>query len=96
MNQLLDKMKQMKLSVMARAFEETLKTGKNEKFTPDEKISHLIESEWDERYNRKLDRTVKMARFRYKSSIEQLKLDDGRFDRNQVVRLAACEFIKRK
>jgi len=96
MNQLLDKMKQMKLSGMARAFEETLKTGKNEKFTPDEMISHLIESEWDERYNRKLDRTVKMARFRYKSSIEQLKLDDGRFDRNQVVRLAACDFIKRK
>lgn len=96
MNQLLDKMKQMKLSGIARAFEETLKTGKNEKFTPDEMISHLIESEWDERYNRKLDRTVKMARFRYKSSIEQLKLDDGRFDRNQVVRLAACDFIKRK
>ncbi len=81
---------------MARAFEQTLQSGKNEKFTPDEMISHLIESEWDERYNRKLDRTVKMARFRYKSSIEQLSLDDGRLDRNQVERLASCDFIKRK
>jgi DNA replication protein DnaC len=96
MNHTLDKMKQMRLSGMARAFEQTLQSGKNEKFTPDEMISHLIESEWDERYNRKLDRTVKMARFRYKSSIEQLSLDDGRLDRNQVERLASCDFIKRK
>lgn len=96
MNHTLDKMKQMRLSGMARAFEQTLQSGKNEKFTPDEMIAHLIESEWDERYNRKLDRTVKMARFRYKSSIEQLSLDDGRLDRNQVERLASCDFIKRK
>ena len=96
MNHTLDRMKQMRLSGMARAFEQTLQSGKNEKFTPDEMISHLIESEWDERYNRKLDRTVKMARFRYKSSIEQLSLDDGRLDRNQVERLASCDFIKRK
>lgn len=96
MNQILDKMKQMRLSGMARAFEQTLQSGKNQKFTADEMISHLIDSEWDERYNRKLDRTVKMARFRYKSSIEQLSLDDGRLDRNQIERLASCDFIKRK
>lgn len=95
MNQTLDKMKQMRLTGMARAFEQTLQTGKNEKYTPDEMITHLIESEWDERYNRKLDRTVKMARFRYKSSIEQLTFDDGRLDRNQIIRLTTGDFIKR-
>jgi len=96
MNQILDKMKQMRLSGMARAFEQTLESGRNEKYTPDEMISHLVESEWDERYNRKLDRSVKMARFRYKSNLEQLNLDDGRVDRNQVIRLAGCDFINRK
>lgn len=95
MNQTLDKMKQMRLAGMARAFEQTLQTGKNEKYTPDEMVSHLVESEWDERYNRKLDRTVKMARFRYKSSIEQLTFDDGRLDRNQIIRLTTGDFIKR-
>lgn len=96
MNHILDKMKQMRLAGMARAFEQTLQSGKNEKYTPDEMVAHLVESEWDERYNRKLDRTVKLARFRYKSSIEELSFDDGRLDRNQVERLATCEFIKRK
>jgi DNA replication protein DnaC len=81
---------------MSRAFEQTLQSGKNEKYTPDEMVEHLVESEWDERYNRKLDRTVKLARFRYKSSIEEIAFDDGRLDRNQVERLATCDFIKRK
>jgi DNA replication protein DnaC len=89
-------MKQMRLAGMARAFEQTLQSGKNEKYTPDEMVEHLVESEWDERYNRKLDRTVKLARFRYKSSIEEIAFDDGSLDRNQVERLATCDFIKRK
>ena len=96
MNEIVTKMKQMRLTGMARAFHLTLESGKNEKFTPDELISHLVDSEWDERYNRKLDRTVYAARFRYKASPEQITFDDNRVDKNQVLRLADCEFIKRK
>ena len=96
MNEILTKMKQMRLTGMAKAFHLTLESGKNEKFTPDEMVAHLVESEWDERYNRKLDRTVHAARFRYKASVEQINFDDNRVDKNQVLRLADCEFIKRK
>lgn len=96
MNEIVTKMKQMRLQGMAKAFTLTLESGKNEKFTPDEMITHLVESEWDERYNRKLDRTVQAARFRYKASIEQIDYADNRMDKNQVLRLAECEFIKRK
>lgn len=96
MNEILTKMKQMRLLGMANAFHLTLESGKNEKFTPDEMVSHLVESEWDERYNRKLDRTINAARFRYKASPEQIAFDDNRFDKNQVLRLADCGFIKRK
>ena len=95
MNEILTKMKQMRLQGMAKAFTLTLESGKNEKFTPDQMVSHLVESEWDERYNRKLDRTLLAARFRYKSSIEQINYEDNRMDKNQVLRLADCEFIKR-
>lgn len=95
MNEILTKMKQMRLQGMAKAFTLTLESGKNEKFTPDQMVSHLVESEWDERYNRKLDRTLQAARFRYKSSIEQINYEDNRMDKNQVLRLADCEFIKR-
>lgn len=96
MTETLSKMRQMKLTGMARAFQLTLESGKNEQYTPDELLTHLIESEWDERHNRKLGRSVQQARFRYKASIEEMSFDDNRINKNQVLRLADCEFIKRK
>jgi DNA replication protein DnaC len=96
MNEILTKMKQMRLTGMASAFHLTLESGRNEKYTPDEMIAHLVDSEWDERYNRKLERTLQAARFRYKASPEQIAFDDNRVDKNQVLRLADCEFIKNK
>lgn len=96
MNQSLDKMRQMRLTGMARAFQQTTESGKNERFTPDEMITHLIDAEWDERYNRRLDRSIKEARFRYRASVEEIHFDEGRVDKNQVLRLAGCDFIKRK
>jgi DNA replication protein DnaC len=95
MNDILTKMNHMRLLGMAKAFHQTLESGKNESFTPDEMISHLIEAEWDERYNRKLERTLHAAKFRYKASIEQVNYEDRRVDKNQVLRLASCDFINR-
>jgi DNA replication protein DnaC len=86
----------MRLLGMARAFQLTLDSGKNEKFTADEMVVHLVDSEWDERYNRRLDRSIREARFRYKASVEQISFEDNRLDKNQVQRLADCDFVKRK
>jgi DNA replication protein DnaC len=96
MKQILEKMRQMRLLGMARAFQLTLDSGKNEKFTADEMVVHLVDSEWDERYNRRLDRSIREARFRYKASVEQISFEDNRLDKNQVQRLADCDFVKRK
>jgi DNA replication protein DnaC len=96
MNEALNKMKQMKLLGMARAFQLTMDSGRNEKFTPDEMVTHLVESEWDERYNRRLTRSTQRARFRYKASLEEITYENNRLDKNQVLRLATCEFIDKK
>jgi DNA replication protein DnaC len=95
MTETISKMRQMRLLGMAKAFQLTMESGKNESFTPDEMVSHLVESEWDERYNRKLDRSIKAARFRYRSSVEQIDYSETRVNKNQVLRLAECDFIKR-
>jgi DNA replication protein DnaC len=96
MKQITDKMRQMKLLGMLRAFQLTHESGKNEQLTADEMVSHLVETEWDDRHNRKLERASTAARFRYKASIEQLDFDDNRIDKNQILRLADCDFVKRK
>lgn len=96
MKQIADKMRQMKLLGMLRAFQLTHESGKNEQLTADEMVSHLVDTEWDDRHNRKLERASTAARFRYKASIEQLDFEDNRIDKNQILRLADCDFVKRK
>ena len=93
----LDKMKTMKLYGMVRAFRTSLESGNAEKQTADEFLEMLIESEWDERSNRKLDRSVKNAHFRYKALVEQISFtNDRELNKNQVLRLADCDFINKK
>ena len=96
-DQTIEKMRTMKLHGMVRAFRTSLQSGKAEKSTADELLSILVDSEWDERYNRKLNRSVKNARFRYKAAVELINFDDHRVAiKNQVLRLADCAFVDKK
>ena len=93
----LQKMKHMKFYGMMRAFSTTLESGQTSRYTPDEMVGFLVESEWDERHNRKIDRGLKNAKFRYKANIEDLIFDQKRnLDKNEVHSLADCTFIGKK
>lgn len=93
----LDKMKRMRLNGMHRAFTATIETTRNEQLTADEMTALLVDSEWDDRHNRSIDRSLKNARFRYKATIEQLDFTfDRDLDKNQIYRLADGAFIDRK
>jgi DNA replication protein DnaC len=93
----LQKMKQMKLHGMASAFKTSLENGDNVQMTADELISFLIESEWDDRNNRRIERRIRIARFRYKANVEQIDFKiDRNLDRNMMNRFAECAYIDRK
>ena len=95
--QTLHKMRQMKFYGMVRAFRLSMENDKMAKMTPDELVSTLVESEWDDRNNRRIERQIRNARFRYKANVEQLHFDiDRNLDKNQFMRLAECTFIPRK
>jgi DNA replication protein DnaC len=95
--QTLQRMKQMKFYGMVRAFTTTMENGQMAKLTVDEMMSMLIDSEWDDRNNRRIERQMRNARFRYKANMEQLHFDlDRNLDKNQLMRLAECTFIDRK
>ncbi|MCB4235958.1 IS21-like element helper ATPase IstB [Kaistella anthropi] len=90
------KMKQMKLYGMHHAFKTAIESGKTDHYTLDEFISMLIDAEWDERHNRRIERSIKNARFHYKSNIESINFEQSRnLDRNLVLRLAGCEFVEK-
>jgi DNA replication protein DnaC len=88
------KMKLMKLNGMHNAFKTAIESGKTDHYTIDQFTSMLIDSEWDERHNRRIERSIKNARFHYKSNIESLNFEVSRnLDRTQILRLADCEFV---
>lgn len=92
----LDKMRRLKFYGMFHAFKSSIETGQTTEYTADELLAHLIEAEWDDRQNRKIERQILYARFRYKASIEDLHYHVERsIDRNQIMRLADCTFIDR-
>jgi DNA replication protein DnaC len=92
--EILHKMKQMKLYGMALAFGASLQTQRLEHLTVDEMIAHLVEAEWDDRTNRRIARYIRNARFRYKADLEQLDFTiDRNLDRNTINRLAECVYI---
>ena len=92
----LEKMRKMKLFGMFRTFKTNIESGKIEGVTPDEMISNLIESEWDDRQNRSIERRLNGAHFRYKASIEEFHFHtDRNIDRNQLMRFGDCSFINK-
>ena len=81
---------------MARAFRATMETAVKHSFTPDEMISHLVDIEWDDRHNRKLQRLIKAANFRHQVSFEEIDFGLKRnLDKNQLLRLSDCGWIER-
>ena len=72
-----EKMRHLRLYGMLRAFQ-TTKEKESINYTADELLAYLIEAEWDDRHNRKINRLLKMARFRYAASIEEINFDEQR------------------
>ncbi|WP_460058356.1 ATP-binding protein, partial [Spirochaeta dissipatitropha] len=90
----INKMTTMRLHGMAQAFRALQETGKNMNITTDEAITYLIDAEWDEKHNRRLERLSKAARFRYTAAIEDINFAlDRNLDKNQILRLADCSWI---
>ena len=93
-DQTLDRMRKMKLYGMFRMFKASIDSVRRDDLTPDEMAAELVNSEWDDRQNRSVERGLKNAKFRYKASIESLTYDASRnIDKNVIMRLAECSFI---
>jgi len=94
--EILEKMKQLKLLGMTRAYKTSIESDQLNQFTADELVALLIESEWDDRHNRNIERRMRNAKFRYQASIENIDYESSRsIDRNQIQRLAECAFIEK-
>jgi hypothetical protein len=65
----LEKMHQMKFYGMSRTYQAFLTQKDHEQLTHDNMVAHLVESEWLDREERKTNRYIRAARFRYPASV---------------------------
>lgn len=93
----LEKMKEMRLHGMQEAYQSSIEISSAEQFTKDELLAYLIDSEWQDRQNRKIERLTNQAKFRYKASLEEIDYNTPReLNKDMLLRLSDCNFIKKK
>ena len=94
--QTLEKVRLLKLQGLQRAYNQVVNSGSNHGLTIDEMLAILIDAEYDDRFNRKLERFLKTAGMKQKASIEQVRFDLHRnLDKNLLVNLQTGDWIKK-
>ena len=95
-NATLEKLNTMRLHGFAHAYREVTESALERNFSLDELIAHLVEAEYEDRYNRKLKRLIRQARFKQQASFEQIDFNQPRgMDKNMLLRLQQGDWLKK-
>jgi DNA replication protein DnaC len=94
---IMDKLCVLKLSGMQDGLREQMENSQYKKLSFEERFGLLLDREWDLRQTRKLQRRMRMARFREQAVMENLEISVKRgLDRKQVLYLAEGKWIHEK
>ena len=93
--QVINQMKQMRLSVMAESFRNRIASGDNNDLGPEEFLSLLIEDEYNARQNRKLARMIGRANFKPEQAcIENIDYTAARgFQKKDIMQFTTITWI---
>jgi len=90
----IEKLKQMRLNAMAQMHYSNIQNNINQQYTIDEYVGMLVDSEWEEKQNRKIKNLIKNARFRFTATLQDIDYTANRqLDKNTFHRLALLDFI---
>jgi DNA replication protein DnaC len=91
----IEKMKQMRLSGMAQMHYTNINNNINMDYTIDQYITMLVDQEWENRQNKRIQSLTKTAQFRYPATIRDIDYSANRqLDKNTFERLALLDFIR--
>jgi len=91
----MEKLYEMKLSVMARAFSDQSKDPNFQAMAFEERLGLLVDAEWTARRNNRLVRLIKSADYAIPGAcVEDIEYNADRcLDKAQIQRLASCAYI---
>ncbi|GAW92112.1 IS21-like element helper ATPase IstB, partial [Calderihabitans maritimus] len=94
-NHTLERLKKMRLSGMAEAYEAQLKQNDINSLSFEERFSLLVDYEWTLRQDRRLQRLLKKAKFRIPACPEDIDYRHPRgLDKSVMLRLVDCHWIQ--
>lgn len=92
--QTIEKLNALKLYGLRDAFSEQLEQPSYASLSFEERVGMLIDREWTDRENRKLERRMKSARLKISACLEQVDLSPARgIDSGQLRSLASCAWV---
>lgn len=93
----IEKMKQMRLNGMAQTYHSSITENLYSDYTLDEYVGLLVDQEWEDRQQRKIENMIRQAKFRLQASANNIDYTSNRsLDKNQFERLLSLNFIKRQ
>ena len=93
----IQRLRLLRMGVMAQLHKQHLETNRMTEATPDRYLSLLVDSQWEDRERRKIERLLRGAGFRIQATLAEVDYAPGReLDRNSFERLGSLGFIERK
>jgi len=95
-NATLNQLHELKLSAMAHCFsEQQIQTGIHS-LSFEERFALLVETEWLSRRNKRTERLVRQAGFRFNAAVEDIDYHSKKgIGRPEVLKLSLCSYIKK-
>jgi DNA replication protein DnaC len=95
--QTIEKLRQLRLKAMAELHHQNIHQQQLGSFTADEYLALLIDHEWEDRQQKKLNRLLKAASFKQRATaLEVDYLHHRNLDKNAFIRLCTLSFLQRK
>jgi len=96
-NATLSKLREMKLSTMAKKLEWQLSQPDMQSLSFEERFGMLVDAEWLGKRNRRTDRLIRQAGFRFPASVEDIDYHGKHgITKADIMRLCSGTFIQRK
>lgn len=97
LDETIEKLMQLRLNTMALALRELSASSPSHQLSFEEKLGLIVDREWTERDNRRLQRRIKEAKLPTSASPEDTHCDSVRgFDRSRLRQLCACDWVRAK
>ena len=93
----LNKLRELKLSTMAAKFAWQLEQTDMQALSFEERFGMLVDAEWMAMHDRRTERFVKQAQFRFPAAIENIDYHEKRgITKPDILRLGDCLYIQKK